>query len=180
MLGNRSIFICLWKSPGIDRFHPTHRRNLQASCYQQELKPKLSESNARWLLLFSLCLYFECWALRYYTFFPKWEPSARPMTVSSTRQWQFPPNLWPKKKKNIQCVFTFHHDMINYPRKLHFILLAKMKVIRADFDPFFFTPHSLQQVVKCGKLVLKYIFNAKNKYLLVDLLFPHRNLLLFI
>lgn len=92
--------------------------------------------------------------LDYYTFFPKWEPSARLMSVSFMRQWQFPSNPWPKKSG--QCVFTFHHDLINYPRKLHFILLAKMRVIRAAFDPFFPTPLSLQWAVKCDKLILKY------------------------
>lgn len=60
-------------------------------------------------------------------------------------------------QKNIHCVFAFHHDLINYSRKLHFILLAKMRVIRTTFDPFFSTPLSLQWAVKCDKLILKYI-----------------------
>lgn len=89
-------------------------------------------------------------------FFPKWEPSARPTTVSSVRQWQFPPN--PSPQRSVQCVLAFHHDLINYPRKLHFVLHAKLRVIRAAFDPFFSTPLSLQWAVKCDKLILKYIF----------------------
>lgn len=141
MLGNGSIFIGLWKSPGIDRFHPTHRRNLQASCYRQELKPRLGKSNARSLLLFSLSLYFERWVLRYCTFFPKWEPSARAMTVPFIRQRQFPPNPWPEEVSSMGSLFITTWQITL--RKPHFTLLVPMRVIRAAFDPFLPNPCTL-------------------------------------
>lgn len=79
-------------------------------------------------------------------------------------------------KKSVQCVFAFHHDVINYPRKLHFILLAKMRVIRAAFDPFFSTPLSLQRVVKCDKLILKYVLLCQEQVSPIWLAFPPQEL----
>lgn len=73
-------------------------------------------------------------------------------------------------------MFAFHHDVINYPRKLHFILLAKMRVIRAAFDPFFSTPLSLQQVVKCDKLILKYVLLCQEQVSPIWLAFPPQEL----
>ena len=152
MLGNRSIFICLWKSPGIDCFHPTHWRNSQASCYQQEIKPKLSKSNARWSRLFSRSLDFECYVAIYssrsQTLLPDWR-QCLPRGSGN-----FHPILAPKASSVCSLFITTWSIA---PRKLHFISLATMRVIRAAFDPFFSTPLSLQWAVKCDKLILKYM-----------------------
>lgn len=151
MLGNRRIFICLWKSPGIPHFHPTQRRNSQASCSQQALKPNSARAIPEDCCCFPMSLF---WMLnlevRTIRSFLSENLLPDPCQCPPWQGW-FPSDPWPK---GVQCVFTFHRFLINDPRKLDFILLAKMRVIRAAFDPFFSVPLTLQPAVKCDQLIL--------------------------
>lgn len=67
---------------------------------------------------------------------------------------------------------AFHHDLINYPRKPHFILLAKRRVIRAAFS----IPLSLQWAMKCDKLILKYILLCQEQVSPIWLAVPPQEL----
>lgn len=128
----------------------TPKKLSQLSCYQQEIKPKLRKSNARWSRPFSPASDFECYVTIYsslsQTLLPDWLQVFHEAAIST--------QSWPPKRP----VCVHHHNLINCPQETSFHFTCyNEKVIRAAFDPFFSTPLSLQWAVKCDKLILKYM-----------------------
>lgn len=84
-----------------------------------------------------LCLYFECRTLNYLLYVLSW---VRTFCQTDDSVLHGSGNFHQIPDQKVSSVFTFHHCLINYPRKLDFILLAKNESNESCLWPFLLYP----------------------------------------